>query len=55
MPDSAACFSQHVWYAQLHQIPKAVAILTSKDQATSIIFREAEDLPIQVPIKCLSF
>ena len=54
-PDSATFPGQHVWYAQLGQIPKAAATLVSKDKATSIILIEGEDLPIQFPTKYLPF
>ena len=55
MPDNAASSSQHVCIAQPGHLPKVAATLTSKDEATGIIFIEGEDLPTQVPIKYLSF
>ena len=45
-PYSAASPSQHVWYAQPGQIPKAAATLTS----TNIILIEGEEFPIQFTI-----
>lgn len=38
-------------FTQPDQIPKAMATLTLKDQAISIILTEEEALPIQVPTK----
>lgn len=37
------------------KIPKAAAILTSKDQATSVILRKGEGLSIQGPTEYLFF
>lgn len=51
----AASPGQYVWYAQLSPVPKAAAILTSKDQTTSVIVIKGEDLPIQVFTEYLSF
>lgn len=34
---------------------KQILTLTSKDQTTSVILIQREDLPIQVPVKYLSF
>lgn len=45
-PDSSVSPSQHVWYKQQSQIPKAVVTLIPNNQATSIIPIEGEDLPI---------
>lgn len=44
-----------VQFTQPGQVPKAVAALTSEDQATSVILREGEHLTIQVPAKYLFF
>lgn len=49
-----ATMCAHV-YAQSGHIPKAAATLTPKDQTSSVILIEGEDLSIQVPIKYLSF
>ena len=43
---NAASPGQCVWYTQPGQIPKPAAILTSKDQATDVIFIQGEDLPM---------
>lgn len=45
-PDGTVSPSQHMWYIQQGQIPKAVAILIPKNHAVSIILIEVEDLPI---------
>lgn len=53
LPASAACPGLNVLCAQPGQIPKAVATLTSKDQATSKILTEGEDIPMEVHTKYL--
>ena len=53
--DNDASPSQHVWFVQLHQIPKAAATLAYRDQSTSVVLAEEEDLPIKVSTKYLSF
>lgn len=54
-PQNTTSPGQHVWFTQPGQVPKAGATLTSKDQCTSVILIQGEDLPIQVPTKYLSF
>ena len=46
MPDGAAFPGQHVWYTPHGQMPKAAATLTSKDEATSVILKEGDDLHV---------
>lgn len=53
--DNCASPSQHVWFAQPHQIPKAAATLTYQDRSISVVLAEEEDLSIKVSIKYLSF
>lgn len=53
-PESTTTPGQHVWFTHAGHIPKAMAVLTSKEQAMSGILK-GEDLSIQVPTKHLSF
>lgn len=53
MPARDDSLHPHVWYAQVGQIPKAAAALTSKDQTKSKIHIEGDDFPMQVHTKYL--
>ena len=53
--NSRASPGQHGWHAQSDQVRTAAATLTAKDQAAGVILIEGKGLPIQVPIKHLSF
>ena len=54
LPDNAVSLGRHAWNAQSGQIPKAAATLTSQAQATGVVLREEEGLPMSVPTMFLS-